>query len=56
MVTGYQADSSNVLQSQELYIDPKIIILDESTNALDNDSESLLMKNLFKWGEKKSYL
>ena len=31
-----------------LYTNPELIILDESTNAVDQETENLIMNNLFK--------
>jgi len=42
--------------ARALYIDPSIIILDESTNALDEKSERLVIKNILSLKKNKTII
>ena len=39
--------------ARALYSNPNLLILDESTNALDSESEKLLLKNIIKFMKDK---
>lgn len=42
--------------ARALYNDPKILIFDESTSALDNDTELEIIKNIYKFKNKKTLI
>ena len=45
----FQAGKDKKLVLQELYIDPKILILDEATNSLDQKNEELVLNYIIKY-------
>ena len=47
-------EKQRIAIARAIYIDPNIIFMDESTSALDSDTESKIMKNLKEYFNKKT--
>jgi ABC-type bacteriocin/lantibiotic exporter with double-glycine peptidase domain len=42
--------------ARALYINPKILVLDEATNSLDDKSENIIIKNIIKSKKKRTII